>query len=162
MAKGFDYDINPNSVTAYLKLQWTFREVEKNYNKILEHFDLSESRFVIMMYLSRAEENQLLSSELAERLGVSKATISKILKKMEEKNLIEKIPSKTDKRSTYIKLTEEGLKKLKYFLPYNYKAVDQLFSNFSEKELENFAQLLEKLENNKEKLKIMENELNEQ
>lgn len=130
MAKGFDYDINSSSVTAYLKLQWTFREVEKNYNKILEHFDLSESRFVIMMYLSLAEENQLLSSELAERLGVSKATISKILKKMEEKNLIEKIPSETDKRSTYIKLTEDGLEKLKYFLPYNYKAVDQLFSNF--------------------------------
>ena len=80
---------------------------------------------------------------------------------MEEKNLIEKIPSETDKRSTYIKLTEDGLEKLKYFLPYNYKAVDQLFSNFSENELENFAQLLEKLENNKEKLKKMENELNE-
>ncbi len=110
----------------------------KKYNRLLETFDLSESRFVILMFLGHAEDKRLLSSEIATRLGVTRVTVSKLLKGMEQQTLIEKIASKLDKRSTPIQLTDKGRQILKRFLPYNYEAVHLLFEPFTAEKKSNF------------------------
>lgn len=160
LAKQYNYEVDADAVRLYLELQWTFREVEKKYNHLLEAFGLSESRFVILMFLGRATEKQLLSSEIADKLGVTRATTSKLLKGMEQHKLIQKIASQVDKRSTHIQLTDKGDQLLTSFLPYNYASAHLLFKNFTETEKEQFSLLLKKLGKNKENLQLLEDEIN--
>lgn len=159
LAKQYDYEVDAEAIHLYLEMQWTYREVEKKYNRLLELFGLSESRFVILMFLGRAKDNQLLSSEIAEKLGVTRATASKLLKGMEQQALVQKIASKVDKRSTHIQLTEKGEQLLTAFLPYNYEAAHLLFDPFTKEEKEQFSFLLKKLIKGKEKLQQLEEEI---
>lgn len=47
-------------------------------------------------------------TELADALGVSKPTISNMLKQLEALNYVRKVPSATDGRSFHLHLTEKG------------------------------------------------------
>lgn len=55
-------------------------------------------------------QDQLLPSELATMAKVKTQSMSQILKKMENQNVIVRIPCETDKRKTYISLTDSGRK----------------------------------------------------
>ncbi|MBV7392242.1 MarR family winged helix-turn-helix transcriptional regulator [Enterococcus alishanensis] len=156
IANKFNLSSNPDSVHLYLQFQQTYREIEKEYNQLLEKYKLSESRFSILMFLSIAENEKLLPSEIADKLNVTRPTASKLIKGMNSKGLITIQQSSTDKRTSFIKITLEGKNLLQTFLPYNYQAVDSLFDGFSAEERNQLSYLLEKLANNKSKLKKLE------
>ncbi|WP_265459372.1 MarR family winged helix-turn-helix transcriptional regulator [Enterococcus sp. HY326] len=156
IAKQFNLAINPDSVHLYLDFQQTFREVERSYNHILEKFDLSESRFSILMFLSYAENEQLLPSKIAQKLNVTRPTASKLIKGMNKQGLVTVHQASEDKRTSFIKLTAEGKELLHKFLPYNYQAVDELFEDFTAAERELFSALLKKLASGKNKIQTLE------
>lgn len=156
IANKFDLSINPDAVHLYLQFQQTYREIEKEYDQLLEKYKLSESRFSILMFLSFSEDEKLLPSEIADKLNVTRPTASKLIKGMNSKGLITIQPSSTDKRTSFIEITSEGKNLLQTFLPYNYQAVDSLFDGFSAEERNQLSYLLEKLSNNKSKLKKLE------
>lgn len=156
IAEDYHYNVDSEALDLYLELQRVFRETEKTYNRLFEKFDLSESRFTILMYLNRAKNHRLLVSEIARKLGVKKATVSKLLKGMEQQGLVTKRMSETDKRATYVQLTSQGNEKLKTFLPYNYKAVEQIFGTLTTKERTQFSSLLKKLEDGNKNFEEME------
>ncbi|MCT4566452.1 MAG: winged helix DNA-binding protein [Maledivibacter sp.] len=49
-------------------------------------------------------------SEVARKFGVTKGAISKTIKKLERKGLVEKIIDKTNNTRTLVKLTDKGMK----------------------------------------------------
>lgn len=55
-------------------------------------------------------QDQLLPSELAAMAKVKTQSMSQILKKLEKQNVIVRTPCETDKRKTFISLTETGRK----------------------------------------------------
>ncbi|WP_270334528.1 MarR family winged helix-turn-helix transcriptional regulator [Ligilactobacillus acidipiscis] len=160
IADEFNLTVEPDSVDLYLKFRLIYREIEKEYNLLFEKFNLSESRFTILMFLFYAKNKQLLPSEIANKLGVARPTISKMLKGMREQGLVERQAALDDKRVTYIQITMKGEGILKTFLPYNYQAVSLLFENFSTVEKEQFNFLLVKLLKGKDKFKKMEEKFN--
>lgn len=54
------------------------------------------------------EEGGITTSGLAERMQVKSSAISRTLKGLEEKGLIERTVNKADRRNTYVELTEQG------------------------------------------------------
>lgn len=160
IAEEHQFNVDSEAVDLYLELQRVFREIEKTYNHLFEKFNLSESRFTILMYLDNAESYRLLASEIATKLGVKRATASKLLKGMEQQGLITKNVSETDKRATYIQLTAQGNECLKTFLPYNYEAVEQILGSFTAEERMQFSSLLRKLEKGNKNFKEMEKKVN--
>lgn len=156
IAEDHQYEVDSEAAHLYLELQRVYRETEKTYNRLFEKFNLSESRFTILMFLDRAKDNRLFPSEIAEKLGVKRATASKLLKGMEQQGLVTKSASKTDKRAACIQLTSKGNELLKTFLPYNYEAVNQVLGSFTTEEKEQFSSLLKKWEKGKERFKEME------
>ncbi|WP_279743353.1 MarR family winged helix-turn-helix transcriptional regulator, partial [Staphylococcus aureus] len=97
---------------------------------------MSESKFTIMMLLSYEKDMILSPSDLSQKIGSKKSTITGVLKGLEKREWIIRIKVANDKRSNYVQLTDKGLKKLKAFLPYNYEIVSSIFDNFSEDEKE--------------------------
>lgn len=158
MADQLHLEVSPDSVHLFLDFQLAYREVEKNYESLVASFDLSESRFIILMFLYYAENKQLLPSEIAIKLGVTKPTISKLLKGLEQQKLVTSHASATDKRVRDIQLTSTGEDVLRNFLPYNYRSSSLLFEDFTPEEKQQFSHLLRKLLKSKDKIQQLEEE----
>lgn len=136
------HDIDENLVLNFLDFQWTYREMEKQYDALFDSFGLTESRFLILMFLKRANENMLLPSQISEKLGASRPTVSKLLKAMAQKGLVEKYESEKDGRSSYFKMTTMGDETLKTFMPHNFEAVKIIFGQLSKADHDNLKRLL--------------------
>ena len=54
------------------------------------------------------QEKKITTSGLAERMQVKSSAISRTLKNLEEKGLVERTVNKADRRNTYVELTEKG------------------------------------------------------
>ncbi len=65
---------------------------------------------------------------LAEKQGVTRATITNLLNKLERDGLIRRIPCDQDGRSSIIELTQSGKLKLDEVMPHYYRMVRELFS----------------------------------
>ncbi|WP_231952064.1 MarR family winged helix-turn-helix transcriptional regulator [Pediococcus claussenii] len=144
--------VDPTKVALFLDIQWTYREMQSQYDAILADHQLSESKFIILMFLRQAPNQQLTPSEIASKLGATKATVTKLLNRMNEKGLIEKLHSSSDKRSLNIKLTAMGQSKLSEFLPFNFGSVDTLMEDLSADEVNQFSMLLDKIKTGTKKL----------
>ncbi|EDN8189366.1 MarR family transcriptional regulator [Listeria monocytogenes] len=140
----------------FIDFQWTYRNMQKMYDHLLNKNDLSESRFIILMFLKGAPNHELLPSEIAEKLGATRATASKLLKAMEVKEWISKNCSSSDKRSLPVQLTKDGKKVLDNFLPKNFKFVEQLFENLSNEEIKQLIYLLSKIKEGTQKCSLIE------
>lgn len=131
--------------SLFMDFQWTYREMQKAYDAVLDEYGLSESKFIILMFLERAEDHLLMPSELAEKLGASRATITKLVNYMERDQQIRKIPSATDKRAVQVQMTETGEDILAKFLPRNFEATKTLLEQLSEEEINQLIYLLSKI-----------------
>lgn len=137
----------------FLEFQWTYRNAQEAYDEILHEYSLSESRFIILMFLKHARNHELSPSEIANKLGSTRATASKLIKGMIGAKFITKRESLTDKRSTIVGLSKQGEIVLEKFLPRNFEAMNLFMTNFSDEEKKQFSYLLQKLQNNTMKLR---------
>lgn len=110
-------------VLAFLDFQWTFRTMQATYEQLLDQYQLSESKFIILMLLENETDHTLLPSELATKLGSARATVSKLLVGLQKRGWVEKQHPQDDKRTVAIHLTAAGSSVLTQFLPANFKAV---------------------------------------
>jgi DNA-binding MarR family transcriptional regulator len=90
-------------------LTTTLNLLRKNFNREIKIFDLSSEQYGVLKLVSEYEK--LTPTQIAELLNRDKATITRIVKSLDGKKLIEK--ESINNRSFYIKLTENGKKMLK-------------------------------------------------
>lgn len=76
------------------------------YRPLLEPLDLTYTQFIVLMALW--EEDGISISELASRAGLTKATMTPLLKRLEQKDLIRREMSATSERQKQIILTPHG------------------------------------------------------
>lgn len=82
------------------------KEVIRKYQPLLEPLNLTYTMYITLMSLW--EKDDVTVKELGSKLYLDSGTLTPLLKKMETQNLIVRNRSKTDERTVYIKLTEEG------------------------------------------------------
>lgn len=129
----------------FLNFQWAYREMQRQYDRVLANADLSESKFIILMFLRQAPAQRLLPSEIADKLGATRATVSKLLKGMVAKRWVQRVASLTDKRSTLIQLTASGQQTVTAFIPQNFAAVQRIMAPLSPAEVTQLNGLLKKI-----------------
>lgn len=76
------------------------------YRPLLEPLDLTYTQFVVLMALW--EKDGISISQLAQKTGLSKATMTPLLKRLEQKQLIERQMLAGNERQKHIVLTEAG------------------------------------------------------
>ncbi|MDQ7938245.1 MarR family transcriptional regulator [Lactiplantibacillus sp. WILCCON 0030] len=114
-------------------------------------YDLTETRFIILMFLLRADDQQLTPAVIATKLGATRATVSKILKRLIANDWVVKTNSVKDKRSVLIQLTSAGEAVLHTFLPHNFEAVKTIMAPFSTSEIATLTKLLHKVNQGSQK-----------
>ena len=97
------------------------------------------------MFLYHQQPQALSITVLAEKLGATKATTSKLVRGMVASGLVEKTTTAADKRASLIRMTTEGATLLDRFLPVNYQTVNRLFANLTHDEQIQLNRLLDKL-----------------
>ncbi|MET3132524.1 DNA-binding MarR family transcriptional regulator [Oxalobacteraceae bacterium GrIS 1.11] len=80
--------------------------MSKLYRKLLRTLGLTYSQYLVMMVLW--EKNQLTVSEVGERLFLDSATLTPLLKRMEQAELLTRARAASDERQVIIALTERG------------------------------------------------------
>ena len=80
--------------------------MSKLYRKLLRTLDLTYSQYLVMMVLW--EQNALTVSEVGERLFLDSATLTPLLKRMEQADLITRTRAVNDERQVIISLTPHG------------------------------------------------------
>lgn len=104
---------NEEQAAMYLPEQVCFpmyassRMVTRMYKPLLDRFDLTYPQYLVMLVLW--QHQKLSISELGNQLFLNTNTLTPLLKKMKQKDLIKKQRSKEDERTVYIILTDRGL-----------------------------------------------------
>ncbi|MBQ3495245.1 MAG: winged helix-turn-helix transcriptional regulator [Clostridia bacterium] len=107
--------------------------------------ELSEGMGKTLFYLEQKKDNDVTASEIAEHLGVSQARVTKIINKLEVAGLVVKRASKVDGRSTVIKNTEEGSKRVYKIYGEIIRYFDYLIDKIGEKDLSHLFLLLNRI-----------------
>lgn len=92
------------------KLYLASKTIIQSYGPLLKPLGLTYPQYLVMLVLWEAEPMSV--KELGNRLHLDSGTLSPLLKKLQDKKIVEKVRSKEDERSVVISLTAAG-KKLK-------------------------------------------------
>ena len=117
-----------------------YREHAKYLNEKVKNEDLS---FGLQPILITIYENEgIIQEQLAEKFHLNESTITRNLKKLEEKGFIERIP---DKRKKIIKITKKGAKTAQKVMDYDDKWDEKIKSNLNDEEYTIFKNTLLKI-----------------
>jgi DNA-binding MarR family transcriptional regulator len=118
------------------------RSAHRYFEKELTSLNLHRGMIHIMKQLSR--EDGISQKELSTRVLVDKANVTRILKNLEKKELVNRIPDPADARSNLITLTEKGKALQPQFQAILQKWSEILTQEMDDDEIEMFGYLLAK------------------
>ena len=84
----------------------TSRMVTKLYQPHLDKLNLTYPQYLVMLVLW--EQDEITVGSIGEKLFLKTNTLTPLLKKIKDKNLLEKVRSTTDERTVIIQLTDLG------------------------------------------------------
>jgi DNA-binding MarR family transcriptional regulator len=102
--------LDVSNLPALIRLTRLSAVIDAFQTDLLAPFELTLSDYGVLSTLRRAGRPYALSpSQLYEALGLSSGGMTKILKRLGELELIERIPNPEDRRSIRVRLTARGL-----------------------------------------------------
>lgn len=116
-----------------------FQDVFKSNN-----IALSKKQWIVLKVLN--EKDGQAQNELAFVTNRDKTTLTRLLSGMEKKNLVARIPSKTDKRINHIYITKNGIQIFEKTLPLIQKLISEIEQPLTEKEIEQTIKTLQKIQ----------------
>ena len=121
------------------------KTITKLYSPLLKALGLTYPQYLVMLVMWQAKQSVPIKT-LCQQLDLDTGTLSPLLKRMEQANLLARTRSEQDERSVRISLTKEG-KQLKQQAA---KIPETMFSltGLSIEEVVNFQQTLDKVLNN--------------
>jgi len=97
---------NEPTMEVFRVLQNTFLALQRRSDGFISSFDLTRPQFEVISALGNT--NGLTLKELSHQVPVTKGTLTGVINRLEERGLVERSPSDSDRRSTVANLTTEG------------------------------------------------------
>lgn len=121
--------------------------IDRDCASLLSPYALSEGRFVLLFLLNAATEG-LAPNALAEKAGVTRATVTGLLDGLERECLVQRQADTRDRRALRIRLTCKGKQVAGKVFDQHSRWIAGLFENLSASELLQLAALLDKVAGN--------------
>ncbi len=141
----------PQAKPEQISLALTFLKTAADLSKIMElyftKYDLSTARFSFLMLLLRNPEG-LNPSDIAEKMGVTKANMTGLIDGLIAKNYVSRQGDPDDRRIVKIKLAKQGEKLLDKILPDHYSRVSQTMKKLTSKDIKMFKKYLQTIAEN--------------
>ncbi|MEJ2112343.1 MAG: MarR family transcriptional regulator [Flavobacteriaceae bacterium] len=123
----------------------TWLAINKMYNEEAAQFDTTMATGFAL--LSIDPENGTPSTSLGPKMGMEATSLSRTLKTMEEKGLIERKPNPEDGRGVIIHLTEFGREKRAYSREKVLTFNEAILNNISQVKIDHFYEVAELINN---------------
>jgi len=138
-------DLDPDALTAHLTLLHVVGTLLANGDAYFSRHGLSKGRFSVLVVLTFHSDHAMSPSELAEQLGVTRATITGLLDGLERDGLVRREPSPDDRRRLVVKLTPKAERAMNDFLPAHFRRIATLMGELSRDEKRTLVRLLGKV-----------------
>ena len=119
------------------------KDLTKYFNEKLKKQNVTRSEASILFILNK--EDHISQSQLSKALEVNEATITRALTRLENKHLVEKVLSEEDKRKKLVTLTNKGKDICEEIMKHQEEFKKDLFEDFTDEELENLKNSIEKI-----------------
>ena len=111
----------------------------------LQRLGKSQGKFTVLMLLNRDPERGMNPSDLADKAGVTRATMTGLLEGLEREKLISRQGDRSDRRRAVVRMTASARTFLDGMLPDYYTQVHELMADLSEADKHHLTQLLGKI-----------------
>jgi len=138
-------NVDPDALEAYFNLLRVASDVLEGLERYYSKHGTSQGRFTVLALLNREPDKPLCPADLAERSGVTRATMTGLLQGLEHEGLIKRTASSEDRRMSYVALTSKGRKYLDSVLPDLFRRLGELMEGVTDKEGRSLVKLLEKV-----------------
>ncbi len=150
-AQGLNPDVPPQAHRLMDEMRMVSHTLYQIGENSIEKAGLSFAQYRILMGLLFSERmdgrSELNPSEISERQGTSRNTISSLIRSLEDRELIERYLDKKDRRKFNICLTEDGRSLVLQHANRHMETISQCFSALNSDEQTTLSQLLNKLGN---------------
>ncbi|MPZ73341.1 MAG: MarR family transcriptional regulator [Nitriliruptorales bacterium] len=129
-------------------LVWLFRAFNAVLNAQAEELrplGLSPSAFNVLMALHNTQDRVLEPCQLAQRLLISRPSVTGLLDTLQAKRLIERDPHPEDRRRVLVRLTDEGLALLESHFDIHYSEQNAVFADLTADEKATLVALLRRV-----------------
>lgn len=100
-------------IEILVKLRKIIRSINLESKKIEKKFGISIPQLMCLQFLSDQEDYKTTASKIKDYLKLNASTVTGILKRLESRGLIAKLPNIKDRRAIFITLTAKGADLLK-------------------------------------------------
>ena len=138
-------EMDVTAVQTFLTLLRVASDVIENLDACLARHDLLQGRWWVLILLMREQNLTANPSVLAEKAGVTRATMTGLLDSLERTGLVERIPHDEDRRMLNVRLTDKGQQRLDEVMPDYYSRVALVMQELSEKDRSLFMEMLQKV-----------------
>ncbi len=136
---------DPLLVQALIWLSRAFNAANNGQAEALRPLGLSPSAFNVLMALHNTSGHALEPCQLAERLLVSRPSITGLLDTLQTKLLIERQPHPDDRRRVIVSLTPAGQSALEAAFEAHYREQQAMFEDLTAHELSTLVVLLRRV-----------------
>lgn len=142
--------MDPDITEVYLHFLKVGSDVLSEIYDYLGQFGISGGRMSILMQLMKEDEGAIAPSELADRCGVTPATISGLVDGLIRTDHVERIVDPNDRRVQPVRLTKTGRERMEALLPGYIDLINRLFKVLDAEERASLLLILQKLQINLE------------
>lgn len=138
-------EMDMSAVQTFLMLLRVASDVIENLDACLARHDLLQGRWWVLILLMREKNLTASPSVLADKAGVTRATMTGLLDSLERAELIERIPNPDDRRMLNVRLTDKGQQRLDEVMPDYYSRVARVMEELSEDHRQMLMEMLSKV-----------------
>ena len=135
-------ELDPETVHLTIRLVSTISRIVDRLEAHLLRDGTSFGRMTSMMQLARVKDEGLTPSALADKLGVTRATITGLLDGLEREGGIERAPNPQDRRSHVVRITPAGLAKMQAIIPAHMARVSLVLGSLDEADRQQLSRVL--------------------
>lgn len=138
-------DADVTAVSTFLYLLRVATELSVALDTCLSKHGLLQGRWWVLILLMREASKTSTPSALADKAGVSRATMTGLIDGLEQNGLVARVYANGDRRSISIALTDSGQSKLDVVMPDYYRRLRQCMQALDEdqrKQLQEFLELI--------------------
>ncbi|PHS32985.1 MAG: MarR family transcriptional regulator [Methylophaga sp.] len=146
-------DADIERVIQFLTLLRVGSDLSSVLDNFLDGYGLLQGRWWVLILLMREDDLMSTPSSLAEKAGVSRATMTGLIDGLVREELVHRVTNMDDRRKLHIKLTALGQAKLDEVMPEYYRRVGDLMSVLSDEQGGQLSSMLTKLQNNSDVFK---------
>lgn len=127
-----------------INILFTNQWLTANTTKILKPFGISPQQYNVLRILKGQSPNAISVSNIMERMIDKMSNTSRLVEKLRQKELIERVTCEKDRRQVDVKITKKGLELLEK-VKTEMNAFKTISNNLTEKEAKTINELLDKM-----------------